>query len=124
MMRRSSTSRPTAAAAALIRCFAVAFVIANQQVHAQASFANVTLRSDSGDLSVVVYLPHGLKPGEPAYYQSTRFDWSSIIGDITRTSTDWNGDKETHVLYGNGIGECRMIRIGRKVAWDWHPSLG
>lgn len=98
-MRRSSTSRP--AAATVLTCFAVVFMIAHQQqVHAQASFANVTLRSDNGDLSIVVYLPHGLKPGEPTYYQSTRFDWSSMIGDITRTSTAWNGDKETHVLYG------------------------
>ncbi|KAL3904524.1 MAG: hypothetical protein SGILL_010033, partial [Bacillariaceae sp.] len=55
---------------------------------------------NNGDLSVVVYLPDGMKPGEPTYYQSTRFDWSSMIGQITRTSTDWQGNRETHTMYG------------------------
>ena len=36
-----------------------------QYVQAQASFANVTLKANDGDLSVVVYLPDGMKPGEP-----------------------------------------------------------
>jgi hypothetical protein len=71
-----------------------------QRIHGQASFANVTLQANNGDLSAVIYLPQGLKPDEPTYYLSTRFDWSSMIGRITRTSTDWNGNKETHVLYG------------------------
>jgi hypothetical protein len=87
------------ASAAVLVWFAASCVIL-RHVKAQASFANVTLRANNGDLSVVVYLPQGLKPGEPTYYQSTRFDWSSMIGHITRTSTDWQGNRETHTLYG------------------------
>jgi hypothetical protein len=79
--------------------FCVGLVIV-QNVHGQASFSNVTLRANNGDLSVVVYLPKGLKPGEPTYYQSTRFDWSSMIGKVMRTTTDWQGNKETHTFYG------------------------
>jgi hypothetical protein len=71
-----------------------------RKIHAQASFANVTLKANDGDLAVTVYLPQGMKPGEPTYYQSSRFDWSSMIGHLTRTSTDWQGNKETHTLYG------------------------
>ncbi|KAG7353393.1 lipoprotein, type 6 [Nitzschia inconspicua] len=84
---------------AVLLCLAVG-VVTIHHVHAQATFANVTLRANGGDLEAVVYLPQGLKPGEPTYYQSTRFDWSSMIGHITRTSTDWQGNKETHTLYG------------------------
>jgi hypothetical protein len=66
----------------------------------QASFANVTLRANGGDLSVVVFLPDGLKPGEATYYKSTRFEWGSMIGAVTRTSVNFQGREETHVLYG------------------------
>lgn len=54
------------------------------------SYANVTL--SSGSLSAVVYLPDGIKPDEPTYYKSSRFDWSSNIGTITT--------RQGHVLYG------------------------
>ena len=72
------------------------------KVNALESFyANVTLKANNNDLSVVVYLPRGLKPGERTYYQSSRFDWGSMIGSITRTTTNPNtGVKEKHVLYG------------------------
>lgn len=72
------------------------------QVHALASFyANVTLKSNDDDLSVVIYLPNTIKPSERAYYLSSRFDWGSMIGSITRKRTNPNtGDKETHTLYG------------------------
>lgn len=76
------------------------FLVIVPRINAQASFANVTLRANGGDLSAVIYLPNGLKPDEPTYYLSTRFDWGSMIGDITRTSTNFQGSKETHVLYG------------------------
>lgn len=72
------------------------------QVHALTGYySNATLKSKNGDLSVVVYLPKGVKPGERTYYESSRFDWSSMIGSITRTTTNPNtGVKETHNLYG------------------------
>ena len=72
------------------------------QVHALESFyANVTLKANNGDLSAVVYLPTDLKPGERTYYQSSRFDWGSMIGSIKRTTTNPNtGAEETHFLYG------------------------
>jgi hypothetical protein len=79
---------------------AIILLLVVQRINAQASFANVTLRANGGDLSAVIYLPQGLKPEEPTYYMSTRFDWSSMIGRIERTSTDWQGNKETHTLYG------------------------
>jgi len=71
-------------------------------VHALESFySNVTLKANDGDLSVVIYLPRDLKPDERTYYQSSRFDWGSMIGSITRTTTNPNtGLKETHSLYG------------------------
>jgi hypothetical protein len=65
-------------------------------------YSNITLKSNNGDLSAVIYLPQGIKPGEPTYYMSTRFDHGSMIGEITRTTR--NADDKTekkHVLYGN-----------------------
>jgi hypothetical protein len=47
-----------------------------------SSYSNITLSSLDGDLNIVVYLPAGLKPDEPAYYRSTRFDHGSMIGNI------------------------------------------
>lgn len=72
------------------------------QVYALESFySNVTLKANNGDLSVVVYLPRDLKPGERTYYQSSRFDWGSMIGSITRTTKNPNtGVRETHSVYG------------------------
>ena len=74
----------------------------NKVVDALESFyANVTLTANNGDLSTVIYLPSGLKPNDRTYYASTRFDWSSMIGSITRTTTNpLTGEKETHSLYG------------------------
>lgn len=68
-------------------------------VQAQPSYSNVTLKANGGDLEVVVYLPKGIKPDERTYYVSTRFDHSSMIGSIKRTSTRKDGQKKTHVLY-------------------------
>lgn len=70
--------------------------------NAQASFANVTLRSKNGDLSVVMYLPKGIKPEEPTYYLASRFDHSSMIGSIERIKRNpITGEKTKHLLYGN-----------------------
>lgn len=83
--------------------FLVSLLIFNSvpKIDALESFySNVTLTANDGDLSVVVYLPAGIKPGEREYYVSTRFDWSSMIGSITRTTTNPLGEKETHSLYG------------------------
>lgn len=66
----------------------------------ESFYSNVTLTANNGDLSVVIYLPSGVKTGERDYYLSTRFDWSSMIGSITRTTTNQLGEKETHSLYG------------------------
>eukprot|EP00980_Cylindrotheca_fusiformis_P029079 scaffold22713_cov139-Cylindrotheca_fusiformis.AAC.16 len=66
---------------------------------AQPSYSNVTLTADNGDLEVVIYLPQGIKPGESSYYVSTRFDHSSMIGNIKRTTRKEDGSKETHILY-------------------------
>jgi hypothetical protein len=67
--------------------------------NAQATYSNVTLQTKNGDLSVVVYLPQGIKPKEPTYYVSTRFDHGSMIGNIERKTTKPDGSKESHILY-------------------------
>ena len=64
------------------------------------SFSNVTLTTNDGDLSVVIYLPQGIKPDQPTYYVSSRFEHGSMIGSIRRKVTKEDGTKETHVLYG------------------------
>lgn len=77
--------------------------IATLQRHAnaQATFANVTLRSKDGDLSAVIYLPQGIKPKEPTYYLASRFDHASMIGNIKRRTRDpETGKFTTHVMYG------------------------
>ena len=66
-------------------------------------YANVTLTSLEGDLSVVVYLPIGIKPKEELYYFSSRFDHSSMIGSITRKVHLPDGQVRTHTLYQDGM---------------------
>ena len=67
----------------------------------ESFYANVTLKANNGDLSAVIYLPKDLKPGGRTYYQSSRFDWSSMIGSIKRKTTNpITEEKESHVLYG------------------------
>lgn len=56
----------------------------------------------------MVYLPDGIKPDEPAYYSSSRFDWSSNIGAISRQG----GDGETHVLFGTHLWRQPHDRAG------------
>jgi hypothetical protein len=83
---------------------------------AMAWYSNETLTSLGGDLSVVVYLPRGVKPGEPVFYYGSRFDHSSMIGSITRkkhyTTSDDRKKTETHVLYGTD-----MWRIPHNPQW-------
>eukprot|EP00934_Nitzschia_sp_Nitz4_P000622 Nitzschia sp. Nitz4//scaffold34_size148208//20750//22171//NITZ4_002960-RA/size148208-processed-gene-0.32-mRNA-1//-1//CDS//3329548735//622//frame0 len=68
---------------------------------AQITYANVTLKNQRGDLSAVIYLPQGIKPGEPTYYMSTRFEHGSMIGNIERVYQDpVSGKQTTHILYG------------------------
>lgn len=72
-------------------------------VNAQASFANVTLRANNGDLSAVIYMPQGIKPDEPTYYLASRFDHGSMIGNIQRTTRNpETGETYKHTLYGGG----------------------
>lgn len=66
---------------------------------AQPYYSNVTLKANDGDLEVVIYLPQGIKPDEPTYYVSTRFDHGSMIGNIKRTTRKQDGSTETHILY-------------------------
>lgn len=67
-------------------------------------YANVTLVSQDGDLTAVVYLPQGIKQDEAVFYHGTRFDHSSMIGSITRkrhyVDSDGKPATKTHVLYG------------------------
>jgi hypothetical protein len=51
---------------------------------AAVSYANVTL-TNGDDLSVVVFLPSGVKPDEKTFYYASRFDHGSMIGVVTRT---------------------------------------
>ena len=68
---------------------------------AEASFSNITLHSPNGDLSAVIFLPKGLKPGETTYYLASQFDHSSMIGNIRRTTRNQHSGKETtQLLYG------------------------
>lgn len=71
----------------------------SRHIEAQPSYSNVTLKANNGDLEVVIYLPKGVKPNERTYYVSTRFDHSSMIGSIKRTTRRIDGTKSTHVLY-------------------------
>lgn len=66
-------------------------------------YANVTLTSLGGDLSVVVYLPIGIKPSEALYYFSSRFDHGSMIGSIRRKVYLPSGQVRTHTLYQDGM---------------------
>ena len=59
----------------------------------------MTLTSLEGDLSVVVYLPHGIHSDERTYYYSSRFDHGSMVGSILRTTRDG----KTHELYGTDM---------------------
>lgn len=101
------------------------------------SYANVTLTSLDGDLSVVVYLPKGIKTedyndsDEPelTYYYGSRFEHGSMIGSITRkrrytvsVKDDDNGDSthqeervDTHVLYGTDTWR-------QPHNWNWPES--
>ena len=68
-----------------------------------ASYSNVTLESNNGDVEVVVFLPLGLKPTEPTYYVSSRFDHGSMIGSIklkSRRVVDNEVVEKVHELYG------------------------
>ena len=76
-----------------------ALVILQQAENVLSRYANVTLTSAGGDLSVVVYLPGGIKQDQ-TYYSSTRFDHGSMIGSITRKTRDADGSEHRHVLYG------------------------
>jgi len=66
-------------------------------------YANVTLTSLDGDLSVVIYLPIGIKPNEALYYFSSRFDHGSMIGSIHRKVHLPSGEIRTHTLYQDGM---------------------
>ena len=76
-----------------------ALVMVQHFQHVLSRYSNVTLTSNGGDLSVVVYLPSGIKPDQ-TYYSSTRFEHGSMIGAITRRSRDAAGNEHRHVLYG------------------------
>lgn len=71
-------------------------------------YANVTL--DSGELSVVVYLPESLRTDlkETSFYAGSRFDHSSMIGSVKRTTADGR----RHTLYGTD-----MWRIPHNEHW-------
>ena len=71
-------------------------------------YPNVTLTS--GDLSVTIYLPRSLSSdGEQVFYESTRFDHSSMIGSIRRkkprSSLDSNSrdNNRVHEVYGANL---------------------
>lgn len=71
-------------------------------------YANVTL--DTGELSVVVYLPESLCTDrkDTSYYAGSRFDHSSMIGSVQRTTVDGR----QHTLYGTD-----MWRIPHNEHW-------
>lgn len=88
----------------------LAAVIAGFATLASASpsyYSNTTLTSEDGDLEVVVYLPVGVKPTEAPYYVSSRFDHSSMIGSMKRTSRQVSEDgqvtKKDHYLFGGEL---------------------
>ncbi|CAB9527035.1 expressed unknown protein [Seminavis robusta] len=61
-------------------------------------YSNVTLSSLGGNLEVMVYLPHAVKPSEATYYMASRFDHGSMIGSIT-SKNEKTGAK--HLLFGS-----------------------
>lgn len=69
-------------------------------------YPNVTLTS--GELSVTVYLPRSLSSdGEQVFYESTRFDHSSMIGSIrrkkSRSSAAESRTPRVHEVYGANL---------------------
>lgn len=64
------------------------------------TFSNVTLTANNGDLSVVIYLPQGIKPEEKTYYVSSRFEHGSMIGSIKRKTRNLDGTIKSHTFYG------------------------
>jgi hypothetical protein len=84
------------------RSVALLFLLVTGHGDAQSSYSNITLKAKGGDMSAVIYLPQGIKPDEPTYYMSSRFDHGSMIGQITRTTRNADGSEAgKHVLYGN-----------------------
>ena len=71
---------------------------------AVSSYPNVTLTS--GELAVTVYLPRSLaSDGEQVFYESSRFDHSSMIGSIRRRRKTRSGHKShVHSMYGPDLG--------------------
>ena len=63
------------------KLLAITFIASRAEAN-NPSYSNFTLESLNGDLSVVVYLPYGLKPDEHTFYYSSRFDHGSMIGSI------------------------------------------
>ena len=81
----------------------ILYLLAASTTLSLASFANVTLESEDGNVEVVVYLPVGLKPTEPTYYVSSRFDHGSMIGSIKLKSHQVAENKiltKIHELFG------------------------
>jgi len=71
---------------------------------ASAYYLNATLTSMGGDLSVTVYLPRSISPNEAVYYESSRFEHGSMIGNIRRIVRDPSGNPTAiHTLYGTDL---------------------
>jgi hypothetical protein len=94
------------------------FLLGILQTAMVSSYSNVTLTSPNGDLTVVIYLPLGIKPNERTYYFSSRFEHGSMVGSIRRKSrtprNDGSGkvDEHSHILY-----DAEMWRLPHNSNW-------
>jgi hypothetical protein len=83
-----------------------------------SSYANVTLTSPNGDMSVVVYLPIGIKPNERTYYFSSRFEHGSMIGSIRRKSRTPRNDGSARVdVHSHTLYDAEMWRLPHNSNW-------
>lgn len=83
-------------------------------------YPNVTLTS--GELSVTVYLPRSLAgAGETVFYESTRFDHSSMIGSIRRKKARSTWDSSTH---GGPLHEVYGANLWRAPHNPFWPESG
>lgn len=93
-----------------------ACLLQQQSTMTMAHYSNVTLTSQDGDLSVVVYLPIGIKPTEKTYYIASRFDHGSMIGSIKRRSRGTHhhhhNNNEQHTLFDD-----KLWRIPHNSQW-------
>lgn len=97
-----------------IACSSSSSSSSSWSVAAAVPYANVTL-TNGRDLSVVVFLPTGLKPSERTFYYASRFDHGSMIGVVRRKVTSSSSSSSAHVVHD--LFEADMWRVPHNSNW-------